>query len=178
MGATRPGPLRTAGLLLLNLVLPGGGLILAGAAALGVIVGLIFAAFANLAVLASLLFPDDFSPNARALWIGFAGGAYVAAQLRLAQTLREREAAARAEQRRAALQAVRAHLAANEPAAALAALEPLARAEPDDLLVNVRLAQIHTAAGDRAAARSAWLRVRTLDRERIYWEHVREQLGL
>jgi hypothetical protein len=83
-----------------NLLLPGGGLILVEALVSGVLIGLAFTLCANLALLAVLLFPDDFSRWDQALLIGLAGGSYVGAQLRLAGELARRRARARDQWRR------------------------------------------------------------------------------
>ncbi len=157
-----------------NLVLPGAGLVLCGAIASGLMVGLLVAAGANLALAALLLFPDDFSRTVQAVIIGLAVGSYFGAQLRLSQTQRQIRAQAAGEARRRTLRRTSELLANGEPAAALEALRPLADRAHDDLLVAYRMAQTLTVAGDVLAARVAWQRVRQLDRHGIYRDQVRE----
>lgn len=154
-----------------NLLLPGGGMILLGSAASGLLGGLLFAVCANFALLAVLLFPDDFSGTAQALAIGVAAGAYVGAQVRFvacARKLREQTAASF---RRRLLWQSQELLARGEAGRAVEVLRPLADQAGDDLLVAYRLAQALTAAGDVPAARAAWRQVRQLDRHGLYRQH-------
>lgn len=157
----------------INLLLPGGGLILAGAVWSGLLIGVLFAACANLALAAVLLFPDEFSRTVQTLVIGLAAGSYVGAQLRLSRQVRERRAQSAAALRRRLLGEAREHLARGERAQALAAIAPLAELARRDLLVAYRFAQVLTAVGDVQAARAAWEQVRTLDRHGIYRAQTR-----
>lgn len=156
-----------------NLVLPGAGLVLAGRIPLGLMHGLVFAASANLALVAVLLFPDDLPRWAAALGVGFTAGAYAGGQLRLAHALRSQRAAAVAAGRRRALWEIRRLMEQGEYGPALDVLAPLARELPDDLLVAYRLAQVLTAAGTTHAAAAAWGRVRALDRHGVYRSQLR-----
>jgi hypothetical protein len=158
---------------LVNLVLPGGGLILSGAIASGLLVGLAFTACASFALLAVLLFPDDFSRTLQALGIGAAAGSYVGAQIRFVQTRREARVQAALARRRRALWEVRSLLESGAHGQALESVAALAREWPDDLLVAYRLAQVLTEAGAPAAAQAAWGHVRALDRHGIYREQIR-----
>lgn len=156
-----------------NLLLPGGGLILLGEVASGLLVGIAFAACANFALLAVLLFPDDFGRSLEALGIGVAGGSYFGAQLRMAQTVRGlRERALTAERRRI-LWTVRGLCARGQYGEALKVISPLSTREPDDVLVAYRVAQILSEAGTVHAARAAWQRVRELDRHGVYRQQAR-----
>ncbi|HPM24613.1 MAG TPA: hypothetical protein PLP66_11960 [Phycisphaerae bacterium] len=157
---------------LANLLLPGAGLILLGSTVSGLLVGVAFAACANFALAAVLLFPDDYSETLRALAIGVAGGAYVGAQVRLAGTLRRRRAEAEAERRRRGLRAAEELLAGGAPERAVEVLQELASGFGDDLLIAYRLAQAWTAAGNDGRARLAWREVRRLDRYGIYRRQI------
>lgn len=152
----------------LNLVLPGGGLVLLGEIGGGLLVGLLFTACTGFALLSTLLFPDDYPRAVTVLGIGLAAGSYVGAQVRLSQALR-RQAAAQAARRRASqLRLACECLQRGDPAGALAALEPLVDSARTDLLVAYRLAQALSAAGDDAGAAAAWEQVRALDRHGLF----------
>jgi len=152
----------------LNLVIPGLGIILIGRTGAGLVVGLLFAACANLAIWAAVLIPDEFSPSLRALLIGLAGGMYFGAQLRFAQTLREVRQAEQAKRRQEVLREVFACLQQCDYAGALRAIAPLRDRAANDLLVAYRLAQILTGLNEVDAALRAWRQVRALDRHHIY----------
>lgn len=160
----------------LNLVLPGGGLVLVHRPWTGVSIGLLFTVLANLAVWATLLVPDDFAPWLRGVLIGVAGGTYVGAQIRLGATLRSERSEAQTRLRQQALQNVRYYLDRGEADAALAALDPVAELVADDLLLAYRLAQVLTCAGQSQSALAAWDRVRELDRHRIYRDELETAL--
>jgi hypothetical protein len=155
-----------------NLLLPGGGLILLGAVGSGLLAGTLFIACANFALAAVLLFPDDFSDTTQALGIGLAAGAYVGAQVRVTTQVRRLRAEGTAARRRRALWAARDCLARGDAAAAVDVLRPLVEAEAQDLLVTYQWAQSLTAAGDATRARDAWQQVRRLDRHGIYKQHI------
>ena len=157
-----------------NLLLPGGGLILLGAVGSGLLAGLLFIACANFALLAVLLFPDDFSGTTQALGIGLAAGAYVGAQVRVMAQVRRLRAEGTAARRRRALWAARDCLARGEAARAVEALRPLVEEDAQDLLVSYQWAQALTAAGEVTRARDAWQQVRRLDRHGIYKQHIPE----
>lgn len=162
----------TAAARLINLVIPGGGLILIGSEVVGTLIALLFAVVANFAVAAGLLFPDDLSATARNLGIGVALGTYLGAQIRYAQTVRYRREVGQERQRRAALHAARAALERGRADEAWQALEPIADRAEDDLLVAYRVAQVLTARGAGRDAATAWQRVQRLDRHRIYRREV------
>jgi len=159
---------------LINLVVPGGGLILIGSETMGVLIALLFTAAASFAIAASLLFPADFPPTWRGLGIGVAVGTYLGAQIRYAQTVRHQCERAADESRGAALQGVRRALLAGRVEDAWRALQPVVEQAENDLVVAYRLAQVLTAREGGAAALAAWRRVRRLDRHRIYWREVVE----
>ena len=152
----------------LNLVLPGGGLVLVGAWASGVLGWLLWAVSLNLAIASTLLFPDDFAPRARALIIGVAAASYVAAQLRMAQAARRLRYEAALAERRAVLQGAGARREDGDAAGAVALLQSLAQEFPRDLLVLYRLAEALGAAGDVHGAADAQRRLRAVDRHGIY----------
>jgi hypothetical protein len=149
-------------------------LILIGAAWSGLLTGLVFAGCANFALIAGLLFPDDFSRVHQALGVGLAVGSYLGAQVRFAQTVRDRREQATAALRRQLLREAQEHLASGAATAALRTLQPLAHLAGRDLLVAYRLAQALTGAGDAREARAAWQQVRELDPHGLYREQVRE----
>ena len=159
----------------LNLVLPGGGLILIGAVGSGLVAGLLFAACANFALVAVLLFPDDYSGRVQALLIGLAAGCYIGVQVRFVRSLRSVREQGAAASRRAALARAQQLQAAGDAYGALAVLEALAAEAAHDLLVAYRLAQARTAIGDVTGARGAWQRVRRLDEFGIYRQQVADQ---
>lgn len=159
----------------LNLVLPGGGLIVCGAIWSGLLVGLVVVVCANLALAATLIFPDDFSANMRALVIGVAGGTYVGAQLRLAGWLRRRQEADRVCARRERLARAAEATEQGDVVTAVQTLDALAREWPQDLLIAFRLAEALAGAGHYHAARAALDRVRRLDRHGVYRQAVRER---
>jgi hypothetical protein len=159
---------------LVNLLIPGGGLILVGSEVIGVLVALLFTVSASFALAVSLLFPDDLSPSWRGLGIGVAIGTYLGAQIRLAQTVRYRRERLAEGLRRRALREARAALLAGRVEDAWRALQPLAAHVEHDLVLAYRFAQVLTARGDGPAALAAWRRVRRLDRHRIYRQEVVE----
>jgi hypothetical protein len=158
----------------INLLVPGTGMILIGSTVTGLLAGLLFAACANLAIVAVFLFPDDFSGTTQALAIGLAAGTYCGVQVRLAGQIRAQRAAAAASFRRQVLWQSQELLAQGQAAGAVEALQPLAAKAGSDLLVAYRLAQALTAAEDRPAARAAWQQVRALDRHGLYKQQLRE----
>ena len=155
-----------------NLLIPGGGLVMIGRVWFGLVIVLLFTLLANCALAFSLLFPDDVPRWAGGLATGLAGGTYLGAQLRFAQTVRSRYQAAMTARRRQALEAVRTCLAAGQYDQAWDAIRPLAAQADRDLLVAYRLAQVLTAKQDVDAARNAWQLVRALDRHHIYREQI------
>jgi hypothetical protein len=159
---------------LINLVIPGGGLILIGSEAIGVLIATLFTASADLAIAASLLFPDDFASTWRGLAIGVAIGTYIGAQVRYAQTVRCRGQRLAESRRHAALRDARVALAAGRVSDAWCALQPLADEAERDVALAYRWAQVLTAKGSGAAAQAAWRRVRRLDRHRIYYQEIAE----
>lgn len=158
---------------LINLVIPGGGLILIGSELLGVLIAALFTLSASYALAATLLFPDDTSATWRGLGLGVALGSYLGAQLRYAQSVRHQADQADADLRHAALRAARGALADGRADLAWEAVQPVLPQAEGDLLVAYRVAQVLTARGAGHAALSAWRRVRRLDRHRIYREEVR-----
>lgn len=159
---------------IVNLLIPGGGLILVGSTASGMLVALLFTAAANLGLAAILLFPDDVSPTWRGLGLGVAIGTYFGAQLRYAQSVRDQRRRSAAELRQIALRDVYTALREGRVEEAWRALQPLAEQAEDDLVLAYRLAQVLTARGDGPEALAAWRRVRRLDRHRIYRQEVAE----
>jgi hypothetical protein len=167
-----------AGSRLINLVVPGGGLILIGHELLGVLIAILFTITTGYALAATLLFPDDTSAIWRGLGIGVAIGTYLGAQIRYAQTVRYQADQAFGDLRRDALGDARCALREGRTEDAWNALQPVVPLAETDLLVAYRVAQVLTARGDGLAALHAWRRVRRLDRHRIYRDevHAHEQI--
>jgi len=157
-----------------NLLVPGGGLVLAGSLTPGVAIALLFIAAANFAVGANLLFPDDFAPTWRGLGVGVAIGIYLGAQLRLAQSLRDARRQRARDRRVQALRTARSALAVGQVDQAWQALEPLAEQVEQDLVLAYWVAQVLTARGDGPAALAAWRRVRLLDHHHIYRREIEQ----
>jgi hypothetical protein len=160
---------------LINLVIPGGGLVLIGSEIIGTLVVILFTAAACFALGASLVFPDDVPATWRGLGIGVALGTYVGAQVRFAQTLHYERGRASDELRRVALRDARDALSVGRVEDAWRSLQPIVGRVEVDLLLAYRVAQVVTARGDDVAALRAWRRVRRLDRHRIYRQEVNEQ---
>ena len=156
----------------INLLIPGGGLMMIGRVWFGLVIALLFGLVANCALAFSLLFPDDVPSWAGGLTTGLAGGTYLGAQLRFAQTVRSRHREAAIAHRRQALEAARACLAAGQYGQAWEAIRPLAAQAERDLLVAYRVAQVLTAKQDVNAALDAWHLVRRLDCHHIYREQI------
>jgi hypothetical protein len=157
----------------INLVLPGGGLIVASAPLSGVVIGFAFAICANFALASILLFPDDFPPSLQALSVGLAAGSYVGAQIRLVQTLRRHRANAETAWRRQTLWRTRELLESGNYAQARDMLTPLADQLPDDLHVTYRLAQVLTEVAAPEVAGAAWQRLHDLDVHGLYRQQIR-----
>lgn len=157
-----------------NLVLPGGGLILAGAIASGVVLGLTFAVAGNLALVAVLLFPDDFSALGRGLCMAVAGVVYVVAQVRLRGAVREERQRVLQRDRAAALRRVVACVEQDDWVGAVAAIRSIEHLAGTDLAIAYRLAFVLSQAGQVPEALAAWRQVRALDRHGVYRAERRE----
>lgn len=161
----------------LNLLVPGLGIICVGRTWPGVILGLIFAAFANLALWAVLLMPDDLPAWGPPLAVGLAAGAYVGCQIDFVRSSRDRRRREQDAIRHSALAAVSEALARGDFVAGLDALGSISHLAAQDLLVAYRQAQVLTGLGDEHAAYVAWRQVRTLDRHNIYRDEWRTAVG-
>ena len=157
-----------------NLVLPGGGLILAGAPGTGLLLGLLCTVCANSAIAATLLFPDDFPRGVQVLAIVLAAATYVGTQVRLVTDVRTQRHRQRTGRRTQLLREAQEALARGDLVHAREAVEALASGAAHDLLVAYRLAEVRTAAGDAPAARAAWRQVRMLDVHGIYRPKLRD----
>jgi hypothetical protein len=153
---------------LLNLVVPGAGLIVRGAVGSGLLCGLLFAACANLTLAACLLFPDEMSASGRTLALVITGVVYVLVQVRMAQITGLAARRTKEQFRRERLLRVQECLRREDVAGALEAIEPLMDSAGTDLLVAFRVAEVLTLADDQEGARAAWANVRALDRHGIY----------
>jgi hypothetical protein len=159
---------------LINLVVPGGGLILIGNVGSGVLIAVLFTLSASFAMTAAWLFPDDVSRVWRGLSIGIALGTYLGAQLRYAQTVRLQADQAFWDLRREKMRTVRLALSEGRIEDAWLGLRPLMNDAETDLPLAFLVAQVLTLKGDGAAALNAWRHVRRLDRHRVYSRETRE----
>lgn len=149
---------------LLNLVVPGAGLILVGRVLIGWALALAFAITANLAVFVLYIIPAEVNNGVRAAFIGSAAVLYIAAQGLFATAARYGFQAAVDTRLRSALVAANRFIADGDLRAALRALQDLPPPLESDLLVVLRVAQVLTALGDHSAAQAACERLRQLDR--------------
>ncbi|MGD8453684.1 MAG: hypothetical protein PVJ57_17870 [Phycisphaerae bacterium] len=161
----------------LNLLIPGAGLVLRSNPWGGLVIGLLFVACANFTLWALLLVPDEFPPWQHGLGIGLTGGVYLGAQIRLAQTVRGRRRSEQTTLRRAALHAARQLIEAGRYPQAQLVLAPVRRFAETDLLVAYRMAQVYTGLRDVDAALAAWQTVRRLDRHHLYSDQLRSGLA-
>lgn len=152
---------------LLNLLVPGAGLILIGRLLSGWSLALGFAITANLAVLFIFVIPVDINPAVRSASIGSAALLYVAAQGLFASAVRFDLQAAMRDQQSRVLRSVHRLIAAGDWSAAWQELQPLLPTADGDLLIALRAAQILTVVGDRAAAAAACEDLRRLDKHHI-----------
>ncbi|MFN0136158.1 MAG: hypothetical protein ACKVS9_08595 [Phycisphaerae bacterium] len=153
---------------LANLFVPGCGLLLLGHGTVGVVVGVVFAAAANLALAGRLLFPDEVPWLIQNLAILAAATLYIVSQWLLIQAVRGETRREYESRRRDILGRVADALRSTDGDAAWRALGPLQSDIEHDLLIAYRAAQILDLRGDAIAAREAWARVRRLDRHRVY----------
>lgn len=160
-----------------NLVIPGGGLILIGWPWIGWVIGLLFILSVNVALALTLLFPDEYPAWYGGLAIGVAAGTYLGAQLRLRQLLTVRRLSAAEELRNAAIKAALSAVKQGDVAGALLHLERIADEANQDLLVAYRVAQVISETGDIGETRTAWERVRRLDRYNLYRAVIRAELA-
>ena len=156
---------------LVNLIIPGAGVLLAGNLLLGTLLALLFAAAGNFVIWAIWLVPDSVAPWMTGVALAATAGSFVAAQLQLAQTLRRRHAALTVAERRRVLGLVCRHIDDGAYREALDALRPLAAAR-DDLLIAFRFAQVLTLARHVPEARAAWRHLRAIDLHHIYRDEI------
>jgi hypothetical protein len=169
--------MRDRGVILLNVLLPGGGLIWVGYIRAGLLLGLAFAACANSVLAATLLLPDEFAAWAKLAGLLLTVVSYAAAQGLLAQGLRRRAEQEYAALRKRVLGEAMRRAERGEHAAALHSLDRLSGSAARDLLVAFRRAQILSAAQDVPRARAAWAQVAALDEHGIYRNAARECLA-
>ena len=158
----------------INLLVPGGGLILIGNGFSGVLIAVLFTLSTSFALAAILLFPDDVPRTWRGLALGIAVGTYLGAQWRYAQTVRYRADQAFWDVRKETVRQARQALLEGRGAEAWDILQPLKNDVEVDLALAYLVAQVLTQTGDESGARTAWRRVKRLDRHRIYRREIRE----
>jgi hypothetical protein len=159
--------------LYLNLVAPGAGLALLGRTGLGLLVGVAFSVAMNLAIIATLIVPDDFSAAARFACLAAAVVAYAAGQILMWRAIDAARAAWAQQRRREVLGRVQAALLEGSAEEAWRALAPLLERAESDLHIAYRVAQVLSHRGTVGEAESAWARVQRLDAHGIYREHTR-----
>ncbi len=175
IGSRQPPETRSAWpLWILNFLLPGVGVVLAGSVVSGLTVGLLVAAALNFIIWGLWLTPA--STAAWMIGVAVAGGAggFAAAQVQLAQALRLRGGNAEAARRRKLLAEICTHAErqAFEAAAPLAA--ELAKDDGHDLHAAYRVAQVLTHAGQTESARGACQRLRVLDIHHVYRRELQQ----
>lgn len=159
---------------MLNLAVPGAGVVWLGSVLNGVLLGGSFALLCNWWVWAIWIVPGEFAAAAQML-LGLAVLLlYTAAQLSLARTLREWRARRATALRRAALTTAVRRLEERDVAGAWTALLPVLGRADRDLLIAYRAAQVLTVAGDVERARRAWRRVRALDPHGLYRRQIEQ----
>ncbi len=158
--------------LLVNLLLPGAGAILLGSTGLGLGAGLVFALCANLAILTTLILPDDFTRFAASTTVTLAVVSYGLAQVAFAVAQRRRFEVDRSSRRQDHLRALRAAAERGEHAAALEIVERLAAEWPEDLALLHWRARLLRALGRAEDALRVEAELRRLDRHGIYARRV------
>lgn len=162
---------------LLNLLLPGAGLIVIGFEGAGLLLGLTFGLVGGLAIASNWIIPAEFHRAARVLALAAAAFVYLGTQLRMAQALRIRQRDIGNERRRSVLAECRAAAATGDHERALRLLSELTAEDPAAVLPWVRRAQVLAAAGRVDEARQAWAEARRLDRHGVYRNEARRGLS-
>lgn len=151
----------------LNLLVPGGGLILLGRTAIGFLIGVAFTALVATSALALLLIPDEFTLTARNLLITSAAAVYTLAQWLAGRIAEAESLRVQADRRSVALRCARQAAKAGDAQETVRCLQPIMSLAEHDLHVALRVAQAWTALGALEAT-EAWRRVQRLDRHHIY----------
>lgn len=156
------------------LLIPGVRQIIGGSIPWGLFLGILFALFANLLVLSTLVIPAEFTTPARVFVAIVAVAIAIAGHwLTPRGQFAIRPGSGRGLERRSALVALASALERGEiDENAKGRLEPWAET---DLHVAYRLARAADAVGDDAESNRAWERVRKLDPHRIYRRPVARQ---
>lgn len=168
----------------LNLLLPGGGMIAVGAVWRGLLVGAAFTVLLNVAIIFGLIIPDATPPQSHfyVMCVAATAVVYIGAQVWLNRVLHQRDRMHAHAARHELLREIAALLAAGDAGGAIERLRPHEALCESDLLFAYRLAQaMHAAARGQpaessatahGAVRVAWLRVRRLDAHRLYRAEV------
>ncbi len=173
---THASPRRATLAVALNLVLPGGGLILLDATAIGVLFGAAFILLLNLALTAAFITPDDFARTGRLAAVAALVLIYAVAQAAMRSQLRRSSEARRAAALRQVLCEVEQLATNGDAAAALTRLELLATERPDDLLILHWRATLLTALGRTNEAQRTWAHLRRADRHGLFRDVIRANL--
>lgn len=175
IGSHQPPGTRSAWpLWILNILLPGVGVVLTGSIVSGLTVGLLVTAALNFIIWGLWLTPASTAAWMIGVAVAGAAGGFAAAQVQLAQALRLRDGQAAASRRRKLLAEICGHIerGAYEAAAPLAV--DLAKDDGHDLHAAFRVAQVLTRVGWADSARSACQRLRVLDIHHVYRRELQQ----
>jgi len=161
---------------LINLVLPGAGLIIRRREWLGFLLTLVFGICGNAALAGLIIAPLAIPRWMTGLAVGMSALAWVLSQLlfwrQLIHLERCRESLA------VLLEDSRAALAGGDHGSAHRLLERAAAVDDEHLELNVLWARLCTSEGDESAAQRRWRRVIQLDVRRTYHSEARMALGV
>jgi hypothetical protein len=160
---------------LLNLLLPGTGLILRRREWLGFLVAVVFGLLGNLALAGLLIAPEALPGWLIRSALGGAGLVWISAQAMLWR--QGVLAAARARGLELILQQARAALAAHDAEGARLCLESGLALDDESVEVHVLWARLFTIEGDDSGRQRAWRRVLELDLRRVYRAEAIAALG-
>jgi hypothetical protein len=160
--------MRTAVCILLNSLVPGGGLILLRRERLGVSLALCFCAAGELAILGEWLLPASVPRWVTLPGLATACGVWIVAQALLWSRLRTLSDPGLAEQKSTLIQLAREAMGDGIYVNARVALESALALDDEDLAANVLWARWLMTMGRFPDARRAWLRVEQLDRHDEY----------
>lgn len=160
---------------LINLIIPGAGLIRSRREWLGASLGLFFGACGNLAVAGAFI-----APAAIPAWLTWLSASLAALAWFLSQVLLVRQRAFQRqcdENLRDLLRETKTALDGGDVTAALANLKRAAHLDAENVEMHVLWARLYTHEGDREGARRMWQRVLKYDRRRVHEQEARQAIG-